>query len=465
MANNLLKLGLPLAIVAFLYQAILRDLIFITLGVGKTIELVSEFPYTCHRIEDPHLSACEDMFLSDATRQLFLACSDPLARQQWMPNVAQFNHSGRSMNDAMIAMDIDRPNGKGGFEYRVLKTIGYPVDKHDDSTLHLVGLTGNDSPNTIEVLLVNAKPSRDPQTGVLLDNEVSGANSTIEKFITGPAATTLKHVATYHHTRIATPNNIATAPGMPGFYITNDHGLHKTGYMHVLSTVFGLGDVTYCDTSTPEKLNCEKLAGGISFPNGLLYHPAHDLLYVPSSANGNIRVYRPSYGSGAAIPVLTKIHDIPISYPIDNLSLDSRTGDIYVPCLPKALEMLAAGSDPYNSFPPTTVFRVKRVEDGTGKANFKYEVEKVLEDVGGNGAVLPGTTTVVRDGRTGRLFLSGESSCFPLCSLRSSFLFSCACMCLLFIVRRRPALKRARVETSTCASAEALSHTIGLASR
>ncbi|KAK5938706.1 hypothetical protein PMZ80_008898 [Knufia obscura] len=406
MANTLLKFGLPLAIVAFLYQAVLRDLIFLTIGVGKTIEPISNFPYTCRRIEDPRLSACEDMFLSDATRQLFLACSEPSARPQWMPNVARFNHSGRSMNDAVIAMDIDKPIGKGSFEYRVLRTVSYPVEKHDDANLHLVGMTGNDSPNTIELLLVNNKPSRDPHTGTILDNEAQGANSTIEKFITGPAATTMKHISTHHHTRIATPNNIATAPGISGFYITNDHGLHKTGYMHTLSQVFGLGDVTYCDTSTTGETDCHKLAGGISFPNGLLYHPQHNLLYVPSSANGNIRVYRPSFTAGSSIPTLTKIHEIHIPYPIDNLSLDPHTGDIYVPCLPKALEMMAGFEDPYNAFPPSTVLRVRRTGDLDGQGQMKYEVEKVLENVGGKDTPLPGATTVVRDGKTGRLFLS-----------------------------------------------------------
>lgn len=85
MTNQVLKLGLPLAILALLYQVILKDLIFVVIGVGKHIQDISEFPYDCRRIEDPRLSACEDMFLSDATRQLFLACSDPLARKHWMP--------------------------------------------------------------------------------------------------------------------------------------------------------------------------------------------------------------------------------------------------------------------------------------------------------------------------------------------------------------------------------------------
>ena len=85
MASALTTVGIPLALIAFLYQAVLHDIIFVVLGVGRHIQDVSEFPYSCRRIEDPRLQACEDMYLSDATRQLFLACSEPLARPQWMP--------------------------------------------------------------------------------------------------------------------------------------------------------------------------------------------------------------------------------------------------------------------------------------------------------------------------------------------------------------------------------------------
>ncbi len=53
--------------------------------LGKTFQPISDFPYRCRRIHDPRLRACEDMWLSESTRQLFLACSDPAARGMWMP--------------------------------------------------------------------------------------------------------------------------------------------------------------------------------------------------------------------------------------------------------------------------------------------------------------------------------------------------------------------------------------------
>lgn len=66
-------------------QLVLKDPVWMAFGIWKTFQPLSDFPYSCRRIKDPRLQACEDMWLSEATRQLFLACSDPLSRQQWMP--------------------------------------------------------------------------------------------------------------------------------------------------------------------------------------------------------------------------------------------------------------------------------------------------------------------------------------------------------------------------------------------
>lgn len=85
-SNLLLKVVLPLTVIsAISYQWLLRDLLFVTLGVGRTLQLVADFPYSCHRLQDPRLHACEDLWLSEASRQLFLACSDSEARREWMP--------------------------------------------------------------------------------------------------------------------------------------------------------------------------------------------------------------------------------------------------------------------------------------------------------------------------------------------------------------------------------------------
>jgi hypothetical protein len=85
--NTSTKLGILLVLIAAaVYQGILKTTLFVTLGVGREVQPISDFPaYQCRRIHDPKLQACEDMWLSEETRQLFLACSSSEARSQWMP--------------------------------------------------------------------------------------------------------------------------------------------------------------------------------------------------------------------------------------------------------------------------------------------------------------------------------------------------------------------------------------------
>lgn len=83
----LLKLGLPAAVLlAVAFQVLLKDAVWLLLGIGKNVQSLDEFPYECRRIDnDPRLHACEDMWLSEETRVLYLACSDPVGRTRWLP--------------------------------------------------------------------------------------------------------------------------------------------------------------------------------------------------------------------------------------------------------------------------------------------------------------------------------------------------------------------------------------------
>ena len=71
--------------IAVVYPLYIHDLLFVSYGLGREVQAISEFPYQCRRLSDPGLEACEDMWLSEGTRQLLLACSEPLSRRQWMP--------------------------------------------------------------------------------------------------------------------------------------------------------------------------------------------------------------------------------------------------------------------------------------------------------------------------------------------------------------------------------------------
>lgn len=83
------KLGLSslaslIVLVAVFYQTQKRA-IWLGFGIGHHIQPINEFPYRCRRIVEAPLKGCEDMWLSESTRQLFLACSDPFARLHWFP--------------------------------------------------------------------------------------------------------------------------------------------------------------------------------------------------------------------------------------------------------------------------------------------------------------------------------------------------------------------------------------------
>ncbi|KAK3704344.1 hypothetical protein LTR37_013897 [Vermiconidia calcicola] len=391
-ASSVIVVGGFVLVGAVLWPIFLRDIIIITNGLGRTVQPISDFPYQCRRISGPGLQACEDMWLSERTRQLFLACSDSASRKHWLPNAARFNVSGRSLNDKMIALDIDKPVNTG-FEYRVLETPGFP-GVNGDSGLHLVGMTGVDGQNHIDLYVVNAKPSVNITTGTYLtqkEHKEIGGNSTIELFRVNPEAEEVEFVKTFADPHILTPNNIAPT-GKGSFYFTNDHGPHKAGTWHALSPIMKNGDVSYCNEG-----GCRKVDGGHGFPNGLSFGK-DGLLYVPSSWAGDLKVYRTLPDGG-----VEHIDSIYIPYALDNLSLDGN-GDLWIPGFPNMGDMLRAFDNPLGPTPPANVFRIHKKDDGT------YQVDKVLED--SEGKVLPAATAVVHDVKTGRIFLSGIFSPF-----------------------------------------------------
>ncbi|KEF60799.1 uncharacterized protein A1O9_02361 [Exophiala aquamarina CBS 119918] len=396
MASKLSIVSLLVLLAPLSYQLFFRDLFFATLGWGRVILPVSAFPYKCHRITgDQNVQACEDMWLDEKSRTLFLACSDALSRKEWNPNVHRLNASGRGLNDHIVAMNIDNPATAGGFTYRVLKTPGFGGIA-GDGTINVMGMTGTTSADgsDINLWLINNRPSVDAATGEVLDNAIVGANSTIDVFSTTPGAESMKHVKTFANPQIATPNNLAVQKD-GGFFFTNDHGLHKLGLQHQLSPVLGTGDLSYCSAEGA----CRKLEGGFKFPNGLLLG-SDGLVYVPGAVVGGITVFKP--GAGGSV---TKVHYIDLNYPIDNLSEDAN-GDLYAAAMPKVLAGVASLDDPvHGPIPPATVWRVRRL-NREARDKYEYSLTKIIEDR--DGEVLPFTTTVIHDASTGRLFMIGR---------------------------------------------------------
>ncbi len=80
-----LSAGALVASIAPIYLLFFKDLFMTLFGVGRVIQTIDEFPYTCRRLVHPKLEACEDMWLDDEKRALYAACAGTQSRLHWSP--------------------------------------------------------------------------------------------------------------------------------------------------------------------------------------------------------------------------------------------------------------------------------------------------------------------------------------------------------------------------------------------
>lgn len=178
--------------------------------------------------------------------------------------------------------------------------------------------------------------------------------------------------------------------------------LTKHSQRRELDPFIGGGTVGYCNDST-----CNIGYGGLKLPNGLVYG-RDGFIYVPSALDGIVQVFNLSENH-----LLVKVNEFKVPLPVDNLSVDKK-GDIYAAGFPKVYLWTESSKDPFRVTPPSAVFRIRKSgQEIAGEnnpqleTNTEYGVEKVMED---DGSLLPGSTTVVHDAETGRIFLSGIMS-------------------------------------------------------
>ncbi|KAL2278407.1 hypothetical protein FJTKL_14502 [Diaporthe vaccinii] len=392
---NLARVGLGIAVLGAVLSQVpitrsIWTLLSLGLAIGKFLQPISDFPsYQCRRIHDPLLQACEDMWLSEATRQLFLACSDSEARNRWMPSETKLDLAGRSTRDAIIVMDLETLDFKSTSMAGFSGTAG-------DGTINFAGFVGVElDDGASEFFITNFRPSVDRNGEIVPAQAAVGGNATIEVFRLLPNIDSLQHIRTVADPAIATPNRVAVAGGK-GFYLTNDHGQNRIGWKNTLSPILLTGDVTFCPDEPFSP--CRVVSEGYGYPNGLIRSLVDGLIYVPESAQGGITVLRPTADN--SLEVIDKIH---LPYAIDNLSED-QDGTLWAAILPRGIEIMKQAANPHHYFPSSSVFRLSRDKGG------KFITEKVLED--SDGSVLPGTTTVVHDARTRKLFLGGAFSPF-----------------------------------------------------
>lgn len=385
---------------AAIYQFLIKDILTVSLGLGRAIQTIDEFPFSCRRIEHPQLEACEDLWLDEADRTLYAACAGTKSRMAWNPAISRLDVSGRRPTGSeIIAFDIDSIAPNGFFSMRSIRPVG-AFGARGDAVLDTVGFTAefvDDS--TIRFYFPNVAPYH----GTYFDATELGANATLEIFEYKRGNDEMKHLRTVQSPAIWSPNRPA-AVGGGAFLVTNDHGV-KVGWRKQLEPIIGGGTVAYCDyqgdchsATSPPGLDIRK---NLKFPNGLA-KGEDGLIYVPSSADGTIKVFtlRPNQ-------TLIQLHTIRVGMPLDNVSPDAR-GDLWVPGFPDTRQTFKGMADPYLHHSPATLFRVRKVKSAGADGKLEYEVEKMIEDK--QGKVISGATTVVHDVKTGRLFIGAAVS-------------------------------------------------------
>lgn len=134
----------------------------------------------------------------------------------------KLNATGRSLRDRFAILESRNPAPyreklkwitpifPNGTETPPLNFQGFDilVDEEDSEKLHII--------------VVNHRPSLDPATGALLDQEKVGPNSTFEYFETLVGNDTMVHKRTFVHSSIRTPSHIAWVDKNL-FLFTNTH--------------------------------------------------------------------------------------------------------------------------------------------------------------------------------------------------------------------------------------------------
>lgn len=406
MSSGLRSFGITVAVVLFgvLYMLWLEEVLFDVIGVTRVIQPIEDFPYNCRRINHERLEACEDLWLDNQERVLYLACAGTQSRIQWNPAIGVLNVSGRRAGGSeLMTLNVDSPGTDGMYGMHSIKPEGYD-GATGDGTLDLLGFDVEVvDAATLRFWFINHRPPVDADRKYL-DATKIGANSTIDVFELKRGKDKMAHIKTVADPEVKTPNNIAVMKD-GSFVVTNDHSAKGetlgddkctladsstiVGFRKELDIYIGGGNVAYCPPSGPCKAATHSK---FRFPNGLV-RGNDGLVYVPESAGSGIHVMELQEDG-----TLREVDFIRIGMPLDNLSLDAN-GDIWAAGLPKALIAVKAAHNPFKKQAPTTVWRVSKTDEG-------YKTFKVLEDR--DSKVLTQIATVQHDVKTGRLFIVGK---------------------------------------------------------
>ncbi|KXN90880.1 Serum paraoxonase/arylesterase 2 [Leucoagaricus sp. SymC.cos] len=365
------------AIAAAFYQFYLKD-VLVLIGYNRVIEPIGN--KDCHHI--PELRACEKISLHQPSGRLFLACSEPNRRTQWLPAGERLNKAGASQDYVAI---YDPTTSK------VAKLKFSGVDENFDFSSHGMDVVPSASnPSELFVYLVNHRPPR----GLGLDPQETGADSVLEIFQHKLGSNTLTHIKTFESPLIISPNDVVGSDDGTSLYFTNDHG-QKLGIARRLDPILKRKStsVVYCNIKT----GCKYAIQNMISNNGIA-RALNGTLYVAATWPGTISVLEEQSDNTLVITDYIKTE-----YPMDNLSIDSE-GHVWAAAFPKVLKIVGDHfKDPKVACPST----VLRLSVNTGPNAFygdKYKIEKAFED---DGHVASGSTSAIYDVQRKKLFIHG----------------------------------------------------------
>jgi arylesterase/paraoxonase len=149
------------------------------------------------------------------------------------------------------------------------------------------------------------------------------------------ASGVLIHRESIAHPLMFSPNDLV-AVGPRSFYVTNDHGFVSRSWQRMEDFIpLKRSFVLYYDGK-----KMRVAAKGFGYANGINISADGKTLYLAATLDKAIHVFSRDAASGA----LTPAYDIGLGTGPDNIELDT-SGNLYVACHPKMLDLLAHAKD------------------------------------------------------------------------------------------------------------------------
>ncbi|KAM6134495.1 serum paraoxonase/arylesterase 2 isoform 1-T3 [Pterocles gutturalis] len=194
--------------------------------------------------------------------------------------------------------------------------------------------------------------------------------STVELFKFVEDDSSLVHLKTIRHQLLNSVNDIV-AMGPDSFYATNDHYFSDFPLLF-LEMFLGL---TWTNVVYYSPKEVKEVAAGFYSANGINISPDRKYIYVADIFDHKVHVLEKHANWN-----LTHVKMLQLDTLVDNLSIDTHTGDVWMGCHPNGMKLLY--NDPENP-PASEVLRVQ---------NILLEEPVVTRVYADNGSVLQGTS-------------------------------------------------------------------------